>query len=247
MKVGKTSGVYSITNVVNGKRYIGQSVHVESRWAVHRRYLRSGRHWNPYLQAAWGKYGESFFKFEVLVVELDRTNLVPLEAATMLKYGSRNREFGYNLQGAQGVIGDHDYWMRRGLASRGWKHTEDAKRKMSEWHTGVPMPDDVKARMSDSHKGKIRSEEHCLHLSQSLKETMQNRPDLREAVSKALKGRPKTPEHRAKLKEAWKTRAPMSEETKRKIGDGNRGKFVSDDTKKKLGEARRDAENARKA
>ena len=76
---------------------------------------------------------------------------------------------------------------------------------------------------------------------------MQNRPDLREAVSKALKGRPKTPEHRAKLKEAWKTRAPMSEETKRKIGDGNRGKFVSDDTKKKLGEARRDAENARKA
>ena len=41
------------------------------------------------------------------------------------------------------------------------------------------------------------------------------------------------------MREAAKLKCPMTEETKKKIGDGNRGKTVSDESKKKISEARK--------
>ena len=29
------TGIYTITNQVNGKRYVGQSIHIETRWKQH--------------------------------------------------------------------------------------------------------------------------------------------------------------------------------------------------------------------
>ncbi len=62
----KISGIYRITNLNNGKYYIGSSNDCKSRWRGHRRALKNNRHDNPYLQNAWNKYGESAFKFEVI-------------------------------------------------------------------------------------------------------------------------------------------------------------------------------------
>lgn len=65
------SGIYLITNTVNQKKYIGSSVNINRRWKQHRWALCMNRHRNAHLQAAWNKYGEQSFKFEILCLTDD--------------------------------------------------------------------------------------------------------------------------------------------------------------------------------
>lgn len=44
------SGVYQIYNTINGKRYIGSSIHIEQRFKEHLRNLRANKHANAHLQ-----------------------------------------------------------------------------------------------------------------------------------------------------------------------------------------------------
>lgn len=58
--------IYSITNLVNQKIYIGQTVNPTNRFAYHKNYLRNNKHDNPHLQNAWNKYGEQSFSFNIV-------------------------------------------------------------------------------------------------------------------------------------------------------------------------------------
>lgn len=60
------SGIYRILNTTNGKFYIGSSNNMTRRFKEHRYRLGKNSHSNPYLQAAWNKYGSGSFQFEVL-------------------------------------------------------------------------------------------------------------------------------------------------------------------------------------
>lgn len=60
------SGVYKITNITNGKFYIGSSKDIEQRFDEHKKKLKSNAHINPILQNSWNYYGEDKFKFEIL-------------------------------------------------------------------------------------------------------------------------------------------------------------------------------------
>jgi group I intron endonuclease len=61
-------GLYKITNVVNGKAYIGSSnKNTNRRLIQHKSNLKAGRHINGHLQRAWNKYGEASFTFEHLL------------------------------------------------------------------------------------------------------------------------------------------------------------------------------------
>ena len=66
MKQTPICGVYRITNIDNGKIYIGSSKDIKKRWQQHKKELREGIHANKYLQHAWNKYGEKCFVFDVL-------------------------------------------------------------------------------------------------------------------------------------------------------------------------------------
>jgi GIY-YIG catalytic domain len=61
-----SKGIYSIRNSVTSERYIGSSVNVEARWLVHKARLCQSSHHAPKLQAAWRKYGQSCFVFEII-------------------------------------------------------------------------------------------------------------------------------------------------------------------------------------
>lgn len=58
--------IYRITNMANGKYYIGSAQSFARREWQHRYDLKRGAHKNPRLQAAWNKYGEDMFVFEVV-------------------------------------------------------------------------------------------------------------------------------------------------------------------------------------
>jgi group I intron endonuclease len=99
-----TIGIYSITNTVNNKRYIGKSSNIERRFWYHRNHLSkdcpSKKAVNRHLVGAWKKYGEQSFTFDVIETfdTLDEAILANRELHWMDFYNTCNREFGYNLR-----------------------------------------------------------------------------------------------------------------------------------------------------
>ena len=91
------SGIYTITNIANGKIYIGQAIDIFDRWIEHKCSLRNQYFENDRLQKAWNKYGEESFKFEVLE-QWDKEFLDSMEHYWCLLLKSHNRKYGYNLR-----------------------------------------------------------------------------------------------------------------------------------------------------
>lgn len=61
------SGVYKITNNLNGKFYVGSTKNFEKRKKEHFSNLDKNTHHNSHLQRSYNKYGKVNFKFEILI------------------------------------------------------------------------------------------------------------------------------------------------------------------------------------
>ncbi len=62
----KTCGVYKLTNIINGKYYIGQSNNCYYRIYTHFKKLSSDKHHNPDLQSDFNEFGRFNFKTQVI-------------------------------------------------------------------------------------------------------------------------------------------------------------------------------------
>lgn len=92
------SGIYKITNLVNGKFYIGSSKNIEERWDNHKQYLRGKYHINPKLQNAWDFYGEDKFQFDVIEeVKPIQTLLFERENHYITSLKPYEKDVGYNI------------------------------------------------------------------------------------------------------------------------------------------------------
>lgn len=96
------SGVYSITNIKNGKLYIGSSKHIHRRWREHKNLLNKNMHHSKHLQKAWNKYGEDNFIFEI-VEECDEDLLITREQYYIDLYSSADNYYGYNISEVAGM------------------------------------------------------------------------------------------------------------------------------------------------
>ena len=84
-------GIYKISNLINGKIYIGQSVHIEKRWQQHCN--NTGR---SLIAKAIQKYGKDSFSFQI-IEECKEEELNAKEEYYIRKYNSIVPN-GYNIQ-----------------------------------------------------------------------------------------------------------------------------------------------------
>ncbi len=93
--LNKFNVIYMIINSKTNKFYIGSAANYAKRMSHHIHFLRKNKHKNPYLQAAWNKYGESSFYYFILKENID--NLLDEEQYCLDKYKPFIRKIGYNL------------------------------------------------------------------------------------------------------------------------------------------------------
>ena len=153
------TGVYKITNTVNGKVYIGQSTNIKQRWSQHRQHLNGGYHCNDYLQRSWMKYGKDAFTFEVLQ-ECTVDELDAYEEKYISMYDSTNFEKGYNEKtgGNQCRLTERTKAKLRKpkgpLSPEHIAKMSAARKGIPAWNKGLITPPEVRAKQSKARIGK---------------------------------------------------------------------------------------------
>lgn len=139
-------GIYKITNTIDGKIYIGQSIDIKHRRCCHEYDLKNQRHKNPHLQRAYNKNPDAFvFEIECTCKEEDLNNL---EVFYIQKYNSTDPSLGYNLDAGGGGQG---------------RMSEETKKKLSQSKIGnqsmkgIKLSDEWKKHLSEAqpHKKKV--------------------------------------------------------------------------------------------
>lgn len=192
-------GIYKITNKVNNKCYIGQSVHIETRFEEHKRCMD-----NKPLYKAFKKYGIENFDFEV-VEECIAEQLNDKEIFYIKHFKSSTDEWGYNLTfGGNSNIGGFSKQTREKISEsrRGEKNPmygkpllkeSLAKRTITYKKTLENMSEEKKKQWIESnrkgHLGIRNTEEQKKKISNSLKEFYKNHPEKKEEISLKGKGR----------------------------------------------------------
>ena len=232
-------GIYQIKNNISENRYIGQSSDLKGRKKEHKYKLRNNKHENPHLQNAFHKYGIDAFTFSVLLY-CDPFNLSLYEQLCV-----DNLKPEYNI--LTECVG----------SSLGYKHTDEAKRKMKEAQSritregrrsaggrpaGFVVSEETKQKISKAQKGKTVSEETRKKMSEARTGI---RPyiiteETRKKMSEAKKNI--SDETRQRMSEAQKKRmrVPVSDETREKMSKAKRGKrpyIATDETRKKMSES----------
>jgi group I intron endonuclease len=163
--------IYKIRNVVNGKFYVGSTVDSRVRFQTHRRNLKKGKHQSPHMQAAWNKYGEDCFKFEVVEIVECSENLLIAEQKWLDEHAGK--PYCYN-------------WATDASAPmRGKKHTDDTLIKLKSAAQKVPkgeysnlynVPRSIETRkkISDAQRGvkkapRVYTEEGLLKAQENMK------------------------------------------------------------------------------
>ena len=207
-------GIYAIANINSGKRYIGSTASsFVKRWNSHKSKLRNGKHRNLHLQAAWNKYGEESFTFDILE-EIAAPEMVREREQWWLdqyfdtgqlynhvRKAVLSAEEGREKMSSSQIIRFQSEESRQKISegNKGKKHTQAAKEKISQAHLGRSLDDEHRAKLSEAKKGQNNH-----NFGKVTPES------TRVKISEAQKGAPKSEIHREKLSAAKKGK-PWSE------------------------------------
>ena len=161
-----TRGIYKIINVVNNKFYVGSAVDLKRRKTRHFSELRTGKHNNRHLQAAWVKYGEQAFVFVVVEELPDDADLLAAENVWLKEHVGKNYCYNLGVDATAPTLGMSGQlsptWGRKhtdeakekiGMASRGRKFDEETNRKKTAHLIGKPKSAEVRAKISATLSG----------------------------------------------------------------------------------------------
>lgn len=179
------TGVYAIRNRVNQKRYVGSAAKsLDSRWYFHRWELRNRSHGNRHLQAAWNKYGEGSFVFEVLE-KCEPEVCLEREQYWIDVYQSCNDKRGYNICPAAG-------------SRLGAKHTDKTRAKLARLSHQQMMS---KAQEERSKMARAASKRRWMGHAKKVRVKLTSEEVYRRRVEANQR-----PERIAKIKAAWRRR-----------------------------------------
>ena len=182
--------IYLITNLVNGKVYVGKSVNPQDRWHYHKKIALGGK--EKYsenfsaIHAAIAKYGIDNFSFEI-IDEFDyEVEAYKAETKWILLLCSNLKKFGYNCNlGGEGGIVPNEETRQKLIAAQNTpeklKQKSDLMKKRHEenpgflsdvhkgnqYTKGMILSEDHKNKISDKLKGRVFSEETRQKMSDS--------------------------------------------------------------------------------
>jgi group I intron endonuclease len=206
------AGIYKITNIANGKVYVGSSSNIAGRWRQHASTLRLGKHANPKLQHAWNKYGSDAFTFDVIET-VDTADLLIREA--------------HHIRELDAVLSGYNISNSPGRERAGMSHTPEAIEKMSLAAKGRTISAEHRKSLSDAFKGRTFSDETRLKITLAKigKKRAPFSDETRANMAAGQLGRTQTAETRAKLS-AHRKGAAMSVEARANMSAAQRGRVM---------------------
>lgn len=175
MSLPNSPGIYCITNIKNGKFYVGSAVNLRKRWCQHRCQLSNNCHDNPKLQRSWNKHGEQCFVVSVIehlessdnqiereqywIDELDVVrrgyNLCPVAGRTSgIKRSEETKKLLSDIAKKRGISPEHR--IKLGMAMRGRKLSPEHIAKVSNALKGREVSVETRAKISAANVGKKR-------------------------------------------------------------------------------------------
>jgi group I intron endonuclease len=228
--------IYRITNTVNGKCYVGQTIQgLVKRWRGHCYAATRGS--VTYLHKAIQKYGSVLFTVELV------------EETTVEQLNDRERywiaEFqpAYNMtEGGEGTRGHSpsaEHRFKISKANNGKIHTPETRAKISMALRGEKNPNYDKI-LSQEHKDKLlesrRGKSHSLEARNKLRDINRGKilsAETRSKISNARRGNPLSEKHRQKIGEAIRgNKHPLygkscSAETRAKISAAAKKRYAN--------------------
>jgi group I intron endonuclease len=202
--------VYLVTNLVNGKKYVGYTTRtIAKRWKEHLTLAARGS--LLYFHCALRKYGLDNFRVELLeTVVGTQVEIQAAEVRYIASQGSLAPD-GYNL--TVGGEGTHDFSVnareRVAAAQRGRPRSEELRRKVSLALKGRPKPEGFGEKLSKAQIGKPRPWQRGRPRSE----------ETRQRIAASRTGQPMPASVRQKLLDSHKG-VPMPAEWRQNISDG---------------------------
>lgn len=183
--------IYVITNLVNGKRYVGQTTKT-AEWRFNKHCLHS--QYKSRVNAAIRKHGRDSFIVATIDQAANRSELDALEIEHIKALRTMEPEFGYNV--APGGVGNNE-------------RTKEAAEKAAAKLRGRRTPPEQVERMAATKRNRPRTaaERAVLEGMIAANKGAKHSDEAKKKMSLAASGRkmlPCTEEHRRKLSEAAK-------------------------------------------
>lgn len=175
------TGIYTITNIVNNKIYVGSTVvKFSTRKSQHLSKLRNNTHANRYLQYSFNKYGEDTFKFEVLE-ECSKEFCLSQEQYWINMLNVCNRKHGYNINptssncAGRKLSDEHKNKIR--IKNIGRKRSKESIEKMKKAKKGIVFSEIQRKNMSLAQLGRKLSSEQLIKRSFEIKKRYRDNPE----------------------------------------------------------------------
>lgn len=178
-------GIYKITNKLNGKVYIGQSVDIDTRWRQH-----INTKDDALIHKSIQKYGAENFSFKILLeCPIEMLNDWERDMIALYDCISPN---GYNLtEGGGGCKCSEETRLKMSNARKGIHLSEETRLKMSNIRKGKHLSEETRYKISEARKGKHHSEETKIKISNARK-GVKRKPHSEETkhkISESHKGK----------------------------------------------------------